>query len=66
MNLVVNGELHSFEEKSTLGIILGQLQIESKVMACAVNQNIIQKTDWNTFVPCDGDVVECLHFVGGG
>jgi len=43
-----------------------QLQIKEKVMACAVNMNIVKKEEWDRFVPAEGDKIEMLHFVGGG
>lgn len=45
---------------------MNELQIIDKVMAVAVNMNIVKKDDWHTFVPKDGDKVELLQFVGGG
>jgi sulfur carrier protein len=66
MNLIINGEERSFESGNTLTQILKNLGIEDKVMACAVNMDIVKKEQWESYQPNDGDKVELLHFVGGG
>lgn len=66
MKLVINGEEREFPETTTLEEMMDQLSIKEKVMACAVNMNIVKKEEWGRFVPSEGDKVEMLHFVGGG
>lgn len=66
MNLVINGENLSFDDSKTIFEIMNELQIIDKVMAVAVNMNIVKKENWETFIPKDGDKVELLQFVGGG
>ena len=66
MNLIVNGEKKEFNENSTLQAIIKELQVEDKVMAAAVNMEIVKKDDWNNYVPKDNDKIELLQFVGGG
>ncbi len=43
MNLIVNGEKKVFEEGTTLQEIISSLKIEDKVMAAAVNMEIVKK-----------------------
>ncbi len=66
MTLIINGETKEFSDNSTLQNIITNLQIEDKVMATAVNMNIVKKDDWNNFIPKDDDKIELLQFVGGG
>ena len=66
MTLIVNGETKEFKDDLTLQNISTDLQIENKVMAAAVNMNIVKKDDWNSFVPKNDDKLELLQFVGGG
>ena len=66
MTLIINGETKEFSDNSTLQNIITDLQIDSKVMAAAVNMNIIKKDDWNNFIPKNDDKIELLQFVGGG
>ena len=66
MTLIVNGETKEFKDDLTLQNIITDLQIENKVMAAAVNMNIVKKDDWNSFTPKNDDKIELLQFVGGG
>ncbi len=66
MTLIVNGETREFDNSSTLQDIITNLQIENKVMAAAVNMNIVKKEDWCNFIPKEDDKIELLQFVGGG
>lgn len=66
MQIIVNGETKDFEDNFTLQDIITNLQIENKVMAAAVNMNIVKKENWNNFIPNENDKVELLQFVGGG
>lgn len=66
MLLTINGEEKEFESGVTLKEIITTLQIEDKVMAAAVNMEIVKKDDWGRFTPNDQDKLELLQFVGGG
>ncbi len=66
MNILVNGKEITVEEKTTISQLLQQLNIENKVMATAVNMEIIKENKWKEFKLKDGDKIEFLHFVGGG
>ncbi|MGP2657332.1 sulfur carrier protein ThiS [Malaciobacter sp. WC5094] len=66
MNLIVNGETKNFDTNSTLQDIITSLKIEDKVMAAAVNMEIVKKDNWDTFTPKEDDKIELLQFVGGG
>jgi len=66
MNIKVNGEIKEFKDNITLGELIDNLGIEDKVMASAVNMEIVKKDDWNSYILKSDDVVELLDFVGGG
>ena len=66
MRLTINGENREFPEGSTLLAIMDELRITDKVMACAVNMEIVKKESWESYVPKEDDKIEMLHFVGGG
>lgn len=66
MNLIINGENRSFDESSSLKDIITSLKIEDKVMAAAVNMEIVKKEEWESFIPKENDKIELLQFVGGG
>ena len=66
MKIVVNGEEREFNENITLQEVLKVLSLEGKVMAAAVNMNIVKQDTWENYNLQDGDKLELLDFVGGG
>ncbi len=66
MKIIVNGENLEFKDNLTLLEIIKELKIEDKVMAAAVNMDIIKKDIWSSYKPKENDILELLNFVGGG
>lgn len=66
MQLKINGTIKDFQDKTSLENIIIELKILDKVMACAVNMDIIKKDNWKNYYPKDKDSIELLEFVGGG
>ncbi|MEA1919570.1 MAG: sulfur carrier protein ThiS [Campylobacterota bacterium] len=66
MIVKVNGESVTCKESDTMADLIAALQLEGKVMAAAVNMNIVKQDSWNEHQLNDNDVVELLDFVGGG
>jgi sulfur carrier protein len=66
MEITVNGEKRRYEEGLTLRELMEDLKISEKVMAAAVNMEIVKEDRWGEHTLRDGDRVELLHFVGGG
>ncbi len=66
MTIKVNGEKREFAEATTLQQLIHSLGLESKVMAAAVNMQIVKQDAWDQAVLNDGDTIELLDFVGGG
>ena len=66
MLVTINGEQKEFEKGTTIAQMLKSLGVEDKVMAVAVNMQIVKKEDWGKFKPKEGDKIEFLGFTGGG
>lgn len=66
MEIVLNGEKREIENGATLLAVIEREGVLEKVMAAAVNMQIVKKEDWETRSLEDGDKVELLQFVGGG
>jgi len=66
ITIVVNGENKEVQKNSTLLEVITNLKIEDKVMASAVNMNIVKKDNWASHNLKDNDKLELLQFVGGG
>ncbi|NCO01554.1 MAG: sulfur carrier protein ThiS [Epsilonproteobacteria bacterium] len=66
MIIVVNGQTREFKASATLSEALEELSLTGKVMAAAVNMEIVKQDAWEAHVLEDGDSLELLDFVGGG
>ena len=66
MKIIVNGQDKEFKENITLNILLKELSLDGKVMAAAVNMDIVKQDSWDKHILVDGDKLELLDFVGGG
>lgn len=66
MKLIINGETKEFSENITLEKVLEKLGLTGKVMAAAVNMEIVKQNEWSTHILKDMDKLELLDFVGGG
>ena len=65
MILIINGETTETHSVS-IQDLLDELDMNDKVMATAVNMNVVKKENWSTFTLSENDKVEFLQFVGGG
>ena len=66
MTLIINGQAMVFDDNNSIQEILDILNIESKVVAIALNSNLVQKERYDDTFPNDSDRIELLQFVGGG
>jgi thiamine biosynthesis protein ThiS len=66
MKLIINGETKEFDKNITLAKLLQELNLTQRVMAAAVNMEIIKQAGWETHELKDEDKIELLDFVGGG
>ncbi len=64
--LKINGQWQSVEKGLHVQGILRKLGVDSKVVAIALNGEVLKKDQWSSHVPKEGDELELLHFVGGG
>jgi sulfur carrier protein len=65
MKLIVNGET-KITIANTIEELLEELGIKDKVMAAALNMEVVKKDNWSTCKLQENDKVEFLQFVGGG
>lgn len=66
MNIIVNGKEKELDDNSSMQMLIHTLNLDGKVMAAAVNMNIVKQDVWSSHVLKSGDKVELLDFVGGG
>ena len=66
MNIIINGQNKEVKVNITLGILLNELSLNGKVMAAAVNMDIVKQDNWDNYKLKQDDKIELLDFVGGG
>ncbi len=66
MIITLNGEERDIKKETTLKSLIESLGIKDKVMAAAVNMEIVKENKWDNYILKENDRVELLNFVGGG
>ncbi|MCI4406253.1 MAG: sulfur carrier protein ThiS [Sulfuricurvum sp.] len=66
MQIKVNGEMREMAEGSSMLDLIRSLGVEERVMASALNMEIIKQDAWDKTLLKEGDTIELLDFVGGG
>jgi sulfur carrier protein len=66
VNLVVNGKEHEIQEDATVVELVTSLGLTEGPVAVEVNREIVPRALHASRRLAAGDVVEIVHFVGGG
>lgn len=66
MKLSVNGKPYERENSATITELLNDLGYEEATVVVEKNEEIIPKALYREATIKDGDIIEILHFVGGG
>jgi thiamine biosynthesis protein ThiS len=64
--LTVNGEARSVPGPATLADLLSHLGLDPRAVVVELNREIVRRPRLGETDLKDGDVVELVHFVGGG
>jgi len=63
----LNGDARTFSPApGTVAGLVAALGLDGARVAVEVNRRIVRRADWPTAALADGDVIEVVHFVGGG
>lgn len=66
MQIKVNGEIREIPQGSSMLDLIRSLGLEERVMASALNMEIVKQDAWSQALLKEGDTIELLDFVGGG
>ena len=67
ITLIVNGAPRELARNSTVAGLLGSLKIDPRLVVVEHNRTILRDRDlFPSLGLADGDVIEIVHFVGGG
>jgi thiamine biosynthesis protein ThiS len=65
--LTVNGERRQAAPGTTLATFLSELSLDPRIVVVEHNRTILRDRDsYGSLTLADGDVLEIVHFVGGG
>ena len=66
LSIVLNGEPCELPKKISIVELFDILELSSKFMAVEVNNEIIFRDSWETFLISQGDKIELVRAIGGG
>ena len=66
MKITVNGEAHEASPDATVRTLLESLDLGDTLVAVEKNRKIVPRASHSTTKIAPGDVIEIVHFVGGG
>ena len=66
MQLTVNGDPRDFADGTTVADLVAALGLANERVAVEVNRQLVRRATWAEATLREGDVVEVVHFVGGG
>jgi thiamine biosynthesis protein ThiS len=67
MYLIVNGKRYdNLEDDITMRELLDHLKLPVKKIAIERNREIVSKSTYDSVSLNDGDIIEIIHFIGGG
>lgn len=66
MELTINGEPRRISGPATVASMLSQLGLDGRAVVVELNRKIVRRPDHDATPVADGDVLELVHFVGGG
>jgi thiamine biosynthesis protein ThiS len=66
INVIVNGEARSLEHGATLSDLLRSLDLDPRMVVVEHNRAIVRRPSLAGTALNEGDMVELVHFVGGG
>lgn len=66
LSLIVNGDRQEAKKGSTIADLVSSLNLQATRVAVERNERIVPRAEHATTKLADGDVLEIVHFVGGG
>jgi len=66
MNISLNGEQRSFEDTTTLAVLVETLELAERRIAVEVNETLVPRAEHGDYTLREGDRVEIVHAIGGG
>lgn len=66
MRVQINGESRDVKENISIPELIASLNLKAETVAIELNHTVIRRAQWQSTVLKPDDIVEIVHFVGGG
>jgi sulfur carrier protein len=66
MQVMINGESRDVRDSISIADLLAELALQGRRLAVEVNQEVLPREQYATRALAAGDVIEIVHFIGGG
>ena len=66
IKIKVNGKLKAVDRNINLSVLIKNLKIQLKKVAIEMNGEIVDKKKLNRIILKNNDMIEIVHFIGGG
>jgi thiamine biosynthesis protein ThiS len=66
LQLILNGELRTFEGVTDVAGLVAALALDARKVAVERNLEIVPRSAYARTTLVDGDRIEIVHFIGGG
>ena len=66
MHVTLNGEPRVLRDGLTVDELVGELGLRTRRIAVEINLDVLPRAEYAARALREGDVVEIVHFIGGG
>jgi len=66
MKILINGETRQLEESKTITALVADLGLEPNMVLIEHNGIALHRSEWNTCIISEGDLIEILQVAAGG
>lgn len=66
INLRINGETQKVQDGKLLSDLIEELDFADIRIAVELNGTVVRRNKWTEVALSDSDILEIVHFVGGG
>ena len=66
LTLTVNGDPLTFPVRLTVAALVSELGLDVRKVAVELNREIVPRSTYTAVLLASGDVLEIVHFIGGG
>jgi len=66
MQILLNGEKTTINHNTSISDLLQQFNLDATKVAVELNQNLVFHHNFNHTIIAQNDIIEIVHFIGGG